>query len=141
MKLILKNTCFFVLFALSSNYAFAYPTNFIGTWKNLNPNTRGIVKLIITPGPIMRMYGACTPTPCDNGTTSLITFGNNVSDLNHKVAVGHFNLNFKKIGTTLKLLNNNRLSFEHFNQFTDSSGRQNYWMTENFKKVLPYNEE
>ena len=121
---------------LTSN-AFAYPINFVGNWKNTNPNTRGIVRIVITPDLKMRMFGACTPTPCDNGQTQLITFGKTVTDLNHKAALGFYDLNFKRVATSLKLINNQRITFEHYNQFVDGSGRQNYWMSENFKKVLP----
>lgn len=141
MKHSIKSTITIGAILLSTSQAFAYPVNFIGVWKNINPNTRGIVSIIVTPGLNMRMFGACTPVPCDNGITSLTTFGANISDLNHRAAVGHYNFSFKKVGTILKLLTNKKMSFEHFNQFTDSSGRQNYKMNETFKKVLPVDDE
>lgn len=137
MKYSFKSTLVTGAILLSTSQAFAYPVNFIGIWKNVNPSTRGIVRIVITPGLNMRMFGACTPVPCDNGVTPLTTFGANVSDLNHRAGVAHYNLNFKKVGTTLKLLTKKKMSFDHFNQFTDGSGRQNYWMNETFKKVLP----
>jgi hypothetical protein len=122
---------------LLSTSAFAYPINFVGIWKNTNPNTRGIVRIVITPDLKMRMFGACTPTPCDNGQTQLITFGKTVTDLNHKAAMGFYDLTFKHVATAVKIINSHKLTFEHYNQFVDGSGRQNYWMSENFKKVIP----
>jgi hypothetical protein len=126
---------------LFTTQVFAYPVNFIGVWKNTNPSTKGIVSIVITPGLSMRLFGACVPAICDLGVVPLTTFGANVSDLNHRVGVGHYILGFKKIGTALKLVNNNKMTLEHFNQFTDSSGRQNYWMSESFKKVFPLDKE
>ncbi len=125
----------FSITALLSLSAFAADSDFLGTWVNMNPNTRGIVKIEITAGLNMRMWGSCTPTPCDNGTTPLVTYGANSSDTNHKVATGMYVFSFKTVGTTLKVISPTRLNFEHFNKFTDGSIRQNYWMLEKFKKL------
>jgi len=122
----------------ASSSLYAYPLNFVGIWKNTNPQTRGIVRLVITPDLNMRMYGACSPIPCDNGISKLISFGKTVTDVNHKAAIAHYDMTFKKVGVTLKLANNNKITFEHYNQFTDSSGRQNYMMSESFKRIVPY---
>ncbi len=44
-----------------------------GTWVNNDPNTSGVLKLVITSNAEtlnVHWYGACTPTPCDNGSHS-----------------------------------------------------------------------
>lgn len=130
-----------VAIATLTSKLYAYPLNFVGIWKNINPQSRGIVRLVITPDLNMRMYGACSPIPCDNGSSKITTFGKSVTDANHKAAIAHYDMTFKKVGTTMKLVNVNKMTFEHFNQFTDSSGRQNYMMTESFKRIIPYEQE
>jgi len=125
----------FSLTVLSSVSTYAADADFLGTWVNMNPNTTGIVKIEISTGLSMKMWGACTPTPCDNGSTPLVTYGANSSDTNHKAATGQYVFSFKKVETTLKIISPVRLNFEHFNQFTDGSIRQNYWMLEKFKKL------
>lgn len=133
MKLILAASAF----SLSATSAFAFPANFIGLWKNTNPSSNGIVKIFITPGLTIRTFGACTPTLCDHGPRPLTTYGKNISDPNHRAGTAQYHFSFKEVVMTLKLVGSQRLHFEHFNQFTDSSGRQNYWKGENFKRVLP----
>jgi hypothetical protein len=122
--------------SLISTSAFAMPADFVGTWQNINPNTRGIVKVVIAPDMSMHMWGACTPTPCDNGTAPLTTFGTTVTDTNHRAATAHYKFSFKDVGTVVKLPSMHMLMLEHFNKFTDGSERQNYYMQERLRKVL-----
>ena len=117
--------------------AHAMPSDFVGTWTNLNPSTRGIVKVVITPGLQIRNFGACTPTLCDMGAVNMITYGNNVSDLNHKYATAHYDMSFKKVEVIAKLTGNKIMTVEAFNRFIDGSGRQNYLSSERFRKVAP----
>ncbi len=42
---------------------------FVGTWNNTDPATTGITKVIITATTV-QMWGSCTPTDCDWGTTT-----------------------------------------------------------------------
>jgi hypothetical protein len=54
----------------------------LGNWKNVNANTRDIVRLEITNtgGAInVHAWGACSPTPCDWGTKQAVPYGPNVS--------------------------------------------------------------
>lgn len=141
MKSILQKSILIGAILLSTSQVFAYPVNFIGVWKNVNPNTKGIVSFTVTPGLNIRMYGACTPLPCDNGTVPLTTFGANVSDLNHRSGLAHYFFSFKKVGVILKLNSSKNITLDHFNQFTDGSGRQNYRMTETFKRTFPFDNE
>ena len=47
---------------------------FAGTWKNINPNTGGITKLIAetTGTPSIHAYGQCSPNDCDWGVATAI---------------------------------------------------------------------
>ncbi len=44
---------------------------FAGNWKNIDPNTSGITKIIATAGTI-HAYGQCSPTDCDWGNAAAI---------------------------------------------------------------------
>lgn len=135
MKVISKSVWSMVAGLLLSAAAHAYPAQFAGTWVNTNSSSSGIIRLIITPDLKLQIYQRCQPSPCYIGITQLWTYGKSVSDMNHKAATGHFGLSFKDIQVVLKLKNSRRIYMEHFNYFTDSSGRQNYWRGENFRKL------
>jgi hypothetical protein len=140
MKCSVKKLFSICALSLIASNVYSMPVDFVGKWKNINAGTRGVVQIEVAPDMSMHMWGACTPTPCDNGITPLVTFGKDVSDLNHRVAMGHYKYNFKEVGVVLKLSGRQRLSLEHFNKFTDGSARQNYYMTEIFKKLMPIDE-
>lgn len=108
--------------------------DFLGSWSNTNRSSRNIVKVEVTPDHMIRLYGSCSPTPCDMGKVPLVTYGRSVSDTNHMYASAQYNLSFKKVLVTVKLLPGNRFYLETYSQFTDSSGRQNYWVGETFRK-------
>ncbi|WII73840.1 hypothetical protein QJS83_08110 [Bdellovibrio sp. 22V] len=114
----------------------AAPSQFVGTWVNMNSKTQGIVKFTVDTNMKIHLYGACAPTPCDIGQTNFYTNGTHVADMNHKAATAIYNLSFKQMLVTFKLsANSGRVYMEHYNRFTDNSGRQNYWMGERFRKV------
>jgi hypothetical protein len=69
-----------VLFDANKTYKMheVKPPTFAGTWNNVDPNTTGIIRLVITTygNPIsVHWFTACTPAPCDQGsvTGSFIT--------------------------------------------------------------------
>lgn len=130
---------------LSLQLAQAAPANFLGNWNNVNRSTRDIVRVLITQNPIthqliFRGFGACTPTPCDMGTTPLVTYGRSVSDMNHMVGVAHYNFAFKQEDIIVKV-SGNSITLETYSRFTDNSGRQNYWTSDRLRKTrLPLQE-
>jgi hypothetical protein len=111
----------------------AAPADFFGTWENTNPSSNGVVRIVIDKSGV-RMFGACTPDPCDYGQVRFITFGGNVSDADHKAGFAHYAFAFKEIDATLHLTGPRTLELEHFNKFTDSSNRQNYVMKERYRR-------
>src|SRR5262245_8595110 len=79
--------------------AHATPAQFIGTWINTDSATRGIVRLQITQGVHglgVQVFGACVPSPCDWGLAGLTTYGNNVSDPDHKFGTAAYSFDFKQ---------------------------------------------
>lgn len=116
-------------------------TNLVGTWINVNPNTRSIVKIIITDngagGTRIHAYGSCTPTSCDWGTVPGITYSKSVSQ-----SVGNAFTATYKSGFAIKLVTGNivvtasgpRLKVITYTRFTDGSNRYNYYSSDTFYK-------
>jgi len=101
-------------------------TSFVGTWQNSDPNTRDWVSIEITAqGNTLsaHFFGACTPTPCDAGSTSTSYTGNPV----------HLHLieSFATRDFTLTLTGSN-LHVTTFTHFTDNSGRSDYTIQDDF---------
>lgn len=117
-----------------SSMALASPARFLGNWSNTNRSTRNIVRVEVTGDNKIHLFGACTPTPCDMGKVPLVTYGRNVSDTNHMAATAQYSFGFKKMTVIAKVLGPSRLYLETYSEFTDGSGRQNYWMGETFIK-------
>jgi ribosomal protein L31 len=127
-----------ILAAALVNPAFAAPADFVGTWVNTNSSTRGITRVVVTSagsGKLnVQVFGKCHPTDCDWGKTTLVTYGSNVQDTNHRFATANYSKNFANTLLTVNLNSNQQISLQSFTQFTDSSARQNYSNTETFKR-------
>jgi hypothetical protein len=118
--------------------AFAAPADFVGTWVNTNSNTRGITRVVVTSAGSnalnVQVFGKCSPTDCDWGKTTLLTYGNDVQDTNHRFATASYDKGFSKTIVTFSLQRNKQISLQNFTQFTDKSGRQNYASQEVLKR-------
>jgi hypothetical protein len=100
--------------------------NFVGIWYNIDTQTRNWVRVeISTDGNILvaHFFGACSPTPCDAGSTTSVYNGNPVTM--HMVA------SFATRDFTL-LLQGNILHITTFTHFTDNSGRSDYTTQDDF---------
>jgi hypothetical protein len=123
----------------------AYPTglqptptgSLLGTWNNTNPNTGGLVKVIVTHGAgnslNVHSFGKCSPNPCDIGTFTGITYGN----ASHAAAGSRFvaphDAGFNRelyVGQAIAA--NGTLRLDYYSQYTDSSGRTNFVISETF---------
>jgi len=87
-------------------------TSLVGTWHNTDPNTKGIVKLIITDGAgaQIRAFSACEPDLCDWGTVSGTAYGRNESAMNanaliavYDTAYGESVMTGSRAGTNLRV--------------------------------------
>ena len=112
-----------------------------GTWKNVSA-TPALVKIDITaaPGaPLVRAYGACSPTPCDLGTVRGVTYGTSISSTTGTTVLAPYTFGFKNeqliIGYSRLSTGEERLTVANFNEFTDGSGRSNYQKTETFVRA------
>jgi hypothetical protein len=110
----------------------------VGTWMNVDRNTRGITKVIITESVNqyeIQAFGSCSPTDCDWGKSALTTYGTSVSDVTHKAGTVQFNPGFAQTTLTLKQ-SGNQISLDGFTRFTDNSARQNYHNHHNFRRAF-----
>lgn len=79
-----------------------------GTWKNSDPNTRGITKVIISAsGTRIQTFGSCSPTDCDWGKVPLTRSGANFkATYNKSMAVTY--ITFGVSGNEMKLTSDRR---------------------------------
>lgn len=119
-----------------ANKLAVFPGTLLGTWVNVNPATRGMVKVIVElAGATLSVhpFGACVPTPCDWGRRNAIAYAANVSarpaiafsvvfpqGFKNTIVVGHLEGSF--------------LEVETFNDFVDGSGRSDYYSRELFRR-------
>ncbi len=110
----------------------------VGTWVNVDRNTRGITKVIITESVNqyeVQAFGSCSPTDCDWGKSALTTYGDNVQDATHKAGTAQFNPGFAQTLLTVKQAGN-QINLDGFTRFTDNSGRQNYHNRHTLRKAF-----
>jgi predicted small integral membrane protein len=113
-------------------------SDFVGTWANSDPATRGIVRILINPtggGLAVRVFGACQPNLCDWGVEALKTYGDSDSDTDPKYATAVYSLGFATSVMTFELLPSNMLEVKTYTEFHDGSGRQPFRMREAFTHV------
>jgi hypothetical protein len=111
-------------------------TPLVGTWVNVDPNTRGIVKAMIAvagSGINLHLFGACSPTPCDWGTVHGQVYANSVSTTSAVAFSALYNFNFKQT-IVVGHLDGPRLTIETLDTFEDGSGRSAYYSTYAMKK-------
>ena len=96
-----------------------------GDWLNIDPNTQGIVKILID-GKKIHPYGACHSTACDWGTIKARSFAPGVQSSDVVQLVAKKNNNFDQVEITLSLESDGRLRADVFTHFTDGSGRADY---------------
>lgn len=114
----------------------AAPMGLVGTWKNCDPATRGLVRIDIAAGAkgtTLHAFGACHPTPCDWGTMPAFTYAANVSAKPAIALTANYKFGFKETILT-GTLNLGYLIVESFNHFTDGSGRTDYYSKDYFRR-------
>jgi hypothetical protein len=127
--------CMIVAFATP---AFATLPEFMGNWKNTNPNTKGLTTLHITQASAQVMvhaWGKCSPTDCDWGNMPGYAYAPNVSaNLNataEAITVVH-KVGFAENLLIIRRAQPNQLRVETYTRFTDNSGRTAYMEVDTF---------
>lgn len=101
-----------------------------GTWINVDPHTRGLVRVVIN-GNRIHPYGACHPDPCDWGVLKAKSFSGSVDTSSLTALEAKQTTSFSRVNLTLSLEPDGKLRVEAFTHFTDNSGRADYH-SENF---------
>jgi hypothetical protein len=101
----------------------------VGTWVNCNHQTRGMVRVIIAAAGkeiTVHGFGACSPNPCDWGTTPGLVYAENVTATPGVAFTATYTFGFKQT-IVIGHLRNGALIIETFDHFTDNSGRSDYY--------------
>lgn len=112
------------------------PAPLVGTWNNVNPATRDIVKVVIAAagsGITVDTFGACSPTPCNWGNVAGLAYAANVSSSPAIAFSAQYKFSFSQVILTGHLQGKN-LILESFTHFTDGSGRSDYYATDTMAK-------
>lgn len=112
-----------------------------GTWHNVDPSTRGIVKVVVSKvGGQLRFksFGACSPTPCVHSTVTAHPYSSNVSGNYALAFTANRNSGFKTTRfDALRDYGQSRGTFlrlNSFNKFASGDSRKNYGSSELFRK-------
>jgi hypothetical protein len=107
-------------------------SQFLGTWENVNPSDRGVIRIAIAQqgaAVTVHAWGHCTPSPCDWGQVSAVAYGADVGATlpQQTTAVrAEFNQSFARRQVIVHPAPSNQLRVEVLTQFTDGSNRSNY---------------
>jgi hypothetical protein len=107
-----------------------------GTWVNVDPATRGLVRIEIN-GNKIHPYGACHPDPCDWGILKAKSFAQTVDSGGAVALLAKQTTSFSRVEITLSLERDGRLRAEVFTHFTDSSGRADYRTVNYYTRFRP----
>jgi len=110
------------------------PRLLLGKWENCDRRTRGVVRVVLgRSGSVftVQLFGARTPTPCDWGVMRGVVYSESVSSAVGIAFTAHYKFSFKEVVVTGHL-DQGCLTLEHYNRFTDGSGRCDYYMKERF---------
>jgi hypothetical protein len=141
MKKIAMGAMVGLLFLTIAATASASLAQFLGKWRNTNPNTRGLTALIITmagPQVMVHAWGECTPTDCDWGNMPGFAYGPNVSANLQATAEAISVVHKESFAERLLIIRRaagNHLRVENYTRFTDNSVRTNYVDVETFAPV------
>lgn len=119
--------------------AFAAPQDYIGTWVNKKASTRGVTRFVVkqvgTNDLSVQVFGKCHPTDCDWGSTALTTYGDGIQDASGTHGTAAYDQGFSRSLLIFDRASQELLMLQGFTQFTDNSGRQNYYQREYFKRI------
>ncbi len=108
----------------------------LGTWKNCDATTRGIVRLVIgaaRPSISVHVFGACHPTPCDWGTMPGHSYATDVTSKDAVAFTATYKFDFKETVITGSVNRAGYMTVETFDHFTDGSGRSDYYTKSYFR--------
>jgi len=130
------------LFAAPS-YAVAPTSSYglTGTWYNVNPNSRGIVKVVVSKvnGQLrFKSYGSCSPTPCVHTTVIAQPHSSSISSNYARGFTAYRNSGFKTARfdaiRDYSQTSGSFLRLNSFSKFASGDARKDYLSSELFRK-------
>ena len=103
--------------------------NLIGTWVNVNHETRDLLRVMIglkANEITVHAFGACHPNPCDWGQVIGRLYAETVASVPGVAFVAPFKFEFAEVTVTGHLFQG-AMFIETFTHFTDQSGRADYY--------------
>jgi hypothetical protein len=111
--------------------------SFAGDWVNIASTNPGITRVSIHQSNegkwSIRAWGACHPTDCDWGSTSLHLLGDTVAARKFPYGFATWDHGFTDVYFTLRI-ENDELVIESYDIFKDNSGRSNYRRVDRFRR-------
>ena len=112
--------------------------DFIGTWVNIDNNTGGIKKIVISKAksPQIQVFGACSPTACDWGVQRAKAYSYFSSSATSMEATYKSGFAIRDLYLqVMKTTQGKKLTIVTYTHFTDGSGRKDYNSEDKFKQV------
>lgn len=110
---------------------------FGGSWKNTDPETRGITTIQIRldgDHAFVHTWGRCEPTDCDWGETSALLFAPDVSSHAVQTVSAVYTKSFAETRLVLRPGSAQTLEAVTSTHFTDNSGRSDYAASYSFRR-------
>ena len=117
-----------VVACLAGTIAWAAGSDFLGTWLNVDPNTGGLTKLIITQSGsnyYVEGFGRCHPTDCEWGIVDLHLMGYGISDTDYHWGLAVWDPGFKNTYLIVHLEGEVLVAIT-YNVYAPGDGRENY---------------
>jgi len=102
--------------------------DFRGTWRNVDPETRGISSLVVRregDDLTVQAWGKCHPTDCDWGVVPFRLIGDSTRDITFDYAFAKWEFDFAATYLTMKM-RGDQLVAETITVFSDNSNRSHY---------------
>lgn len=125
----------------TATIASANINQYTGTWVNIDPNTRGVTRLVIRRvgnTVRLRVFGKCHPTDCNWGVVQAFAFGPSVSTnplTQTRALLGRFAPAYARQTVIVERAGPNRLRAKVLTRFVDNSGRSDYTQTHIFRRA------
>lgn len=105
------------------------PAPLLGTWVNVDHQTRDLVRLVIAAKGneiTLHAFGACHPNPCDWQIVDGRVYADSVANAPAVAFTAQYNFGFAEVSMTGQLFKG-VLFVETYTHFTDQSGRADYF--------------
>jgi hypothetical protein len=106
-------------------------STFVGTWTNIDPNTRGLTTLhiaLVGADVKLEAWGKCVPKDCPWGETEGTAYGSRIdanASQDVRVISAHFTSKITETLFVVHVAPNDRVQVDVLKRYTDHSGRAN----------------